>query len=154
MTKTTISELVDLLSKPTLRVRTGIWLYPMNLLGEEENEAVRLNVVARDARIPLLATIEPGSRFLGLDRARLLRLLDEIVQNEQDSSVIMIFNFDLLLAKLPMDEREKAWRAIFRDFPHRSKGFFLLIPEKATELLPSDDFLEDWRLAGRLAETL
>jgi len=153
MTKTTISELVELLAKPTLRVRTGIWLYPMELLGEEENEAVRLDVIARDARDPLLAAIEPGSRFLGLNRSRLLEVLDEIVQNERDGSVIMIYNFDLLLAKLPMDEREKAWRDIFYALPHRPKGILLLIPEQATELLPSDSLLEDWRQAGRLAET-
>ena len=153
MTKTTISELVELLAKPTLRVRTGIWLYSMDLLGEEENEAVRLDVIARDARDPLLAAIGPGSRFLGLNRSRLLQVLDEIVQNERDGSVIMIYNFDLLLAKFPMDEREKAWLEIFHAFPHRAKGFFLPIPEKATELLPSDDLLEDWRQAGRLAET-
>ena len=153
MTTTTISELVELLSKPTLRVRTGIWLYPMDLLGEEENEAVRLDVIARDAREPLLAAIGPKSRFLGLNRARLLQVLDEIVQNERDGNVIMIYNFDLLLAKLPMEEREKAWREIFYSFPHRPKGVLLIIPEQATELLPSYSHLEDWRQAGRLAET-
>jgi len=152
MTKTTISELVELLSKPTLRVRTGIWLYPMALLGEEENEAVRLGIVARDARDPLLANVGPENRFLGLNRERLLQVVDEIIRNEQAGDIIMLYNFDLLLAKLPMEEREKVWREVFSGFPHRAKGVLLIVPEQATELLPLDRSLEDWRRARRLAE--
>jgi len=85
MTKTTISELVELLAKPTLRVRTGIWLYPMDLLGEEENEAVRLDVIASDAQgnisraasalLPLIPIPWVTSAEIGWDRS-LLRQLD------------------------------------------------------------------------------
>ena len=153
MKKTRISDLVDLLARPTLRVRTGIWLYPMELLGQEENEAIRLGIVPRDARAPLLKEVEPGSRFLGLDLFRLLQVLDEIVQNEQDGSVVMIYNFDLLIAKFSMSERERAWQEIFSSFPHRPKGILLPIPKRASKLLLSSSFLNAWREAGRLAET-
>ena len=154
MKKTSISNLIDLLAGPALRVRTGIWLYPMELVGQEENEAIRLGIVPRDARAPLLKEVEPGSRFLGLDLFRLLRVLDDIVQNEQDGSVVMIYNFDLLIAKFSISERERAWQEIFSSFPHRPKGILLPIPELASKLLLPGSLLDAWREAGRVAETL
>lgn len=150
---TTISELTELLSFPGLRIRTGLWLYPMDLLGEEENEAVRLGVIAKDARVALLASTPQSSNFLGLDPRRLLQLLDDIIYQEQDGSVLLIYNFDLPLARLPLSQRESVWQEAFLSFPYRPKGIILPIPEQADHLLPSDSLMEQWRMAGRLAES-
>lgn len=151
---TTITELVSLLSSPRLRVRTGIWLYPMEMLGQEENEAVRLGVIAKDARVPLLASLPEGSRFLGLNARRVQELLDQIVDDEKNGSVLLVYNIDLLLSRLPLSERERVWQDVFNSLPHRSKGIILPIPERANHLLPQETVLDKWQKDGRLAESI
>jgi hypothetical protein len=146
--------LIALLHSPRLRVRTGLWLIPRYLLGQEREEAARLNIDAIDVRQQLLSELPEGTRFSGLNASRLIELLDELCSSDRGTSCLLIYNFDLLLARLTHEERGEVWDDLYQYFSHRSRGLLIVLPEGAAALLPGRDRLKAWRQDGRLAETI
>lgn len=145
------TQLLDLLRPRTLRCRTGILLLPSQRLGQERDLAVPLRVDALDYCEYLQERLTPDSSFVPLDAARLERDLDAIAQLQQGQNCVLVFNFDVALAKLPISEREVLWSRLRDSFPHRPRALILAIPQTAELLLPDIAARQIWEQAGRVA---
>jgi hypothetical protein len=146
----TPSHLVELLAGPTLTVRTGLWLIPTQLLGKEQDTAARLGIDAVDLRRPIQASLPPGTRFLALSTQSVITALDTVCREVNGSECLLIFNLDILLARLPRQDRLDIWHYVFNGFPHRPRGLLLLMPQIAEHLLPPNQIQDAWRRDGRL----
>lgn len=146
-------EVVDLLKGNSLIHRTGIWLIPANMLGKERDHAARLNLDAVDIRDPLLESLPEGTRFLGLSGDKVLQLLDHISNQSKGSSCLLVYNVDLLLARLRLQERDYVWSQLYNAFPHRNHALVIVMPEGADQLLPPLAPLKCWNNDKRLAAT-
>jgi len=153
MALTTPSELVASLQRPALRVRTGLWLLPNPLLGQEANEAARLGIQAADLRAELLGQISPGSRYLSLDSDRLLALLDALSQRRSLGDCLLVHNLDLLLSRLTHQQRADFWQFVFSGFTHRPSALLLTLPITAQETLLSNTWMDLWESGERLFQS-
>ena len=144
-------ELVSFLRRPDLRVRTGIWLMPSHLFGQEANEAARLGVMAVDVRGMLLDTIPSGAKFVPLDTDRILQLLNTVSYRKEQGNCVLVYNLDLLLARLTQQQRVDAWQFIFSGFGHRPCALLIGMPATASSLLPAGEMLNYWKEGKRLA---
>jgi hypothetical protein len=144
------SELVALLRRQTLRVRTGLWLISPNLLGDEHNEAVRLGIAAVDMRELLLGELPADTAFVMLNADRVIQLLNQVADQAHFGNCALVYNLDLLLARLTVLQRVDAWDVVFEGLSYRRSGLVLTMPAKAKSLLPSHDRLGDLAAAGRL----
>lgn len=152
MNSSTLSKVVDLLCSTKLRVRTGLWLMPPDLVGQETHEAARLGLDAADARQPILETVKEGQRFLGLNESRILEAVDSISHQTDMSDCILVYNLDLLIAGIGITARGQVWDQLYISMPHRPRALLITIPREATTLLPKDDQLKAWRQEGRLVD--
>lgn len=146
----TIHEVIALLRGPRFRVRTALWLTPPDVVGHEPDAAARLGIDAADARRPILDALDPDSRFVGLDPDRIIAALDAIATGPHRTDCALIYNLDLLVARLPHQARDALWDTLYRGFPHR-RALLLTVPRTAEALLPPDSALDQWRRDGRLA---
>ena len=152
MASLTPSELVARLRSYRLRVRTGIWLLPLPFLAHVGDEAARLDIDLVDIRQVLLNALPKDTIYSGLDAAYLVDLLDEICRAHLGRDCILVYNFDLLLARLRHDERMDLWHQLYDSFPYRRRALLIAVPQGADALLPSSA-LGAWRQDGRLVET-
>lgn len=148
---TTLTEVITALRGPRFRVRTALWLAPPDVVGREADAAARLGLDAADARRPILDALDPDSRFLGLDPDRIVAALDAIATGPHRTDCALVYNLDLLVARLPFQARDAFWDTLYRGFPHR-RALLLAVPRSAEALLPRDGALDLWRREGRLAE--
>lgn len=133
------SEVVSLLRSNAFRLRTALWLMPSVLLGQERNAAARLMVDAIDLRDVLLQHLPEGSRFSRLSDQKITELLDEVSELEGQSDCALVYNLDLLLARLSPQGVKAVWQYVFEFMPHRSRALLLAMPASAIELLPSEE---------------
>lgn len=145
------SELVLFLRRPGLRVRTGLWLMPRELIGQEQNEAARLGISALDLRNELLTSLPAGARFVPLDNDRVLQLLNTISLRKNQHDCVLIYNLDLLLARLTYQQRNDLWQFAFTGFAYRPCALLLTMPDTARSLLPTQEKLGYWEENRRLA---
>lgn len=150
----TLAEVVALLRSPLLRVRTALWLMPMDYLGREEEEAVRLRLEAVDLRQVWLKTLPEGTKYIGLTPEKLLDELDRITELPGVSDCVLVYNVDLFLARLRQAERKTFWEGLFTALPHRQRGLLVVLPQRAGDLLPAPDQLSLWEREERLAGAL
>lgn len=143
------SSLVSTLRHPDLRVRVGLWLQPLSLLGTEADEAARLTVQPVDIRDEFLQAVPSGTRFVHLDEGQVLELLDSLSQRTHFGDCALIYNLDLLLAALTHDERVSIWEFLLTGLPWRKSALLLTLPNTATRLAPSEIAGEAWRAANR-----
>jgi len=146
-------ELADLLKGSSLIHRTGIWLLPVNMLGKEPDQAARLNLDAVDIRTALLGGLPEGTRVLRLSGDKVLQLLGTICESPKGSNCLLVYNVDLLLARLPMQARSYVWNQLYSSFPHRKHALLIAMPEGANQLLPPPAALKSWNSDKRLATT-
>lgn len=146
------SDLIALLRSHRLRVRTGLWLLPRELMGQEPDESARLGIDAVDLRQQLLDGLPQDTCYSGLSAACVIELLDDICRHDQGSDCIVVYNFDLLLARLRHEERVDVWGLLYDGFAHRSRALLIVMPRGANALLPANQALQAWRRDGRLAE--
>ena len=116
------SELVALLRRQILRVRTGLWLISPNLLGDEHNEAVRLGVAGVDMRELLLGELPVDTAFVMLNADRVIQLLGQVAGQSHFGNCALVYNLDLLLARLTVLQRVDAWNSILDGIPHRLRN--------------------------------
>jgi hypothetical protein len=145
------SDLILLLRGHRLRVRTGLWLLPSDLLGHEADEAARLGIDAVDLRQTLLDELPQDTGFSGLDTACVIELLDNLCHSDRGSDCILMYNMDLLLARLRREERNEVWGLLYAGFSHRSRALLIVMPRGANTLLPATQSLQAWLRDGRLA---
>lgn len=146
-------EVVELLQGQSLIHRTGIWIMPTNMLGHEPDQAARLNIDAIDIRQPLIDGLPEGTRYLGLSSDKIMQILDQTCEYFRGTSCILIYNFDLLLARLRQQDRQYVWAQLYNTFPHRKHGLIVAMPEGAEQLLPQNTALKLWNSDKRLAAT-
>jgi hypothetical protein len=146
-------DLVDLLQKKTLRIRTGMWIIPVSMLGTELDQAARLDIDAIDIRTPLLESLPEGTRYLGLNVDRILQLLQEVSDQLPGSECLLVYNLDLLLAKLPYKDIAYIWKHLYDSFPNRRHALLISMPETANHLMPEVTSLRLWNNDKRLSST-
>jgi hypothetical protein len=146
------AEVIRYLRSPVSKVRTGLWLLPAGLSGDVRNEAARLLVDAADAREPILAGLAPDQAFLGLSAEKVLHALDALSLDERSGDCALVYNLDLLLARLSTEARAAVWDHCFHGFGYRPRALLITIPATATRLAPTRDQLDRWRQEGRLVE--
>ncbi len=150
MTRVDPADLARLLEQPTLRIRTGILLVPLNALGSESELAARLGVEAVDFREWKLTRAGTNSRYLGLSAETILRDLQEVVEDvDLGGTCLWIHNMDLFLSALRYDERLRTWAALFSTFKQR-RGLLFSMPAQALNLLPATE-RGTWERDERLA---
>ena len=150
MSTQNLSDLVSLLRGPTLTVRTGLWLAPPHVFGQEDDEAARLGIDTIDIREPILTNLPEGTRFLKLSAERVIEALDEVCQKYRGTDCVLVCNLDLLVARLTWKDREILWQQLLIGFPHRSRSLLLLVPRDADHLQPFGAVLDGWRREGRI----
>jgi hypothetical protein len=151
MVPTTLSEVVRQIRTLSLRVRVGLWLMPLALLGHEPAEAAQLGLEAVDLRLRLLNELPEGARFTGLTWERVVELIDEIVSTSGARDAVLVYNADLLLARLSYADRRYVWQQLATGLPHRTRGLLVVMPETADELLPLAEQLAVWQQEGLVA---
>ena len=144
------SELVTSLQRHALRVRTGLWLLPPDLIGQEANEAARLGILAVDLRHELLQQLPSDTQYVLLDSERLLNLLNAITERKALGDCVLVYTLDLLLSRLTQQQRANFWQFTFSGFAHRPSALLLTLPASAQNLLPGNETLDHWDRAERL----
>ncbi|MCC6188630.1 MAG: hypothetical protein IT318_06320 [Anaerolineales bacterium] len=135
-----------------LRLRVGLWLMPLSSVGHEAAEAARLGVDAVDLRERLLGELPEGARFAGLSWERVVELIDEVISTSGAHDAVLVYNLDLLLARLSYSDRRQAWQHLGSRLPHRTRGLLLVVPDTADELLPPPEQLASWQGEGLVAQ--
>jgi len=151
MATRTPNEVVNLIRSTSLRMRTGLWLIPLAMLGTERDEAAQLALDAVDLRSVHLTRLPEGARFAGLSAESLMELFDLVASASGTYDAALIYNMDLLLARLSHAGRRQAWQYLHHSMPHRARGLLVTLPAGADELLPSLDDLAIWQREGRVA---
>lgn len=144
----TVNDVIQTLRYSGLRVRTALWLLPVADLLQLTDTAARLGVHLADARQPLLDNVVSEQRFLGLGVRECVQALDALCRQEQATDCILVANFDLLVARLPYENRQDLWKTLYDGFPHRPRALLLTMPGDAAALLPHE--LETWNKDKRL----
>ncbi len=144
----TVNDVIQTLRFSGMRVRTALWLLPIADLFQLTDTAARLGLSLVDTRQPILDNVVPGQRFLGLGVHECVQALDALCQREQATDCVLVANFDLLVARLPYENRQDLWATLYDGFPHRSRALLLTMPRDAAALLPHE--LENWRKDKRL----
>ncbi len=150
MASTIPLSLLERLRDPTLHVRTGLWLVPPADLADVPNEAARVGIDLADMRHALLAKLPPNAHFVALDTNRVLELLDQVASHPRAGGCALVWNVDLLLARLPVAGRADVWSFILNGFSHRRSGLLLAMPATAHALLPTTTAIENWRRTARV----
>ena len=136
-----VKTLRDELRQPGARVGVGLWLMPREYLGKEDAIAAQLDIQALDARQAYLQNLPPGARFSGLTRPdgyqNLINLLRNLTQSIHNRDCLLVHTLDLLLLALEVNEREYFWHNALAGLPYPHTKLILAIPEKTTELFPS-----------------
>jgi hypothetical protein len=150
MASTIPNTLLNLLRGPSLRVRTGLWLLPPEDLDDAPNEAARVGIDTVDLREELLAALPPATQFVALSSRRLLDLLDHVATQPAAGGCTLVYNLDLLLARLTLSQRKEVWEFVSIGFVHRTSALLFVMPDTARSLLPPPAALEDWSQVGRI----
>ncbi len=150
MSKTQPVSLVRTLQQPILRIRTGIVLLPLDMIGREPELAARLAIEAVDWREWKLARLRSSSRYLGLSSETVLRDFQEIVDDvDLAGNCLWIYNADLPLSGLRHDERLRLWTFLYSNFKQR-RGLLFSLPARASNLLSLEE-RGAWESDNRLA---
>ncbi len=150
MSETEPASLVQLLQRTELRIRTGIVLLPLVMLGRERELAARLAIEAVNWRDWKLNHLSSDSHHLGLSSETVLRDLGEIIEDvDIGGDCLWIYNADLALSALRYDERLRLWSFLFSTFKQR-RGLLVSLPAQASNLLPTGERIA-WEQDERLA---
>jgi len=143
-------ELVELLARNELRIRTGILELPVEALGTESDLAVGLGVGYRDICAWKVDRIPAGRTRVGL---RWEGITQDLVSLLADSSLpgycVWVSSLDVLLAGVPFADRQRLWNFMRGTF-RQSRGLLLSMPVGATHLLPEGERAL-WIEYGRLS---
>lgn len=132
-------SLVQLLQRPVLRIRTGIVLLPIAMLGHERELAARLAIEVVDWRTWKLDSLRSDSNHLGLTSETILKDMREIVEDVTfPGNCLWIFNADLALSALCYNERLRFWDFLYSTFKSH-RGLLFSLPAQASNLLPTEN---------------
>jgi hypothetical protein len=144
------NTLVEFLRRGTPRTKVGLWRFPLSKIGKEAENAISLGAEAVDVSRYYYQHRPSGADFARLSAPQVFNTLDEIASSNGTSNCVLIYNLDLLLAALKLEERHQIWKGLFNRFPNRPRSLIIAIPDTAKHLLPSEDLLEKWKQESRL----
>lgn len=149
----TPETLVAHLRGATLQVRTGVLLAPVSTLSSGPDLSAQLSIDWVDLVRWKLEHLVPGSRYLGINASSLLRDLDTLVNEPHMTTCLLVGNADVLLARLPYDERQEVWEYLRGSFRKRPTGAILWLPEEAANVFPARERAR-WEATGRVARLI
>lgn len=150
MAKTDPASLVNFLRSKTSRTRVGLWRSPLDQIGKEAEIAAHLGIEALDISKYYLSGLASGAEFARLSSAKVIQTLDKVASSNGKKDCVLIYNLDLLLAGIKVDERQQVWQNLFNHFPNRPRAIIIFISENASLLLPTENLLEKWQGESRL----
>lgn len=150
MEQTKALKLVDYLRRGTARTRIGLWRVPLAIIGTEREIAINLGIQPIDFSEYYLDRLPHGTKMVKVDSTKVLDSIDSITSSVGPSDCVLIYNFDLLLAKLKVEEIQQVWGDLFNHLPNRLRAILIMVPETAIQQLPSETLLEKWEKEDRL----
>lgn len=151
MTSPTPQDVIQLVRGTRLQCRTAILLLSKRYLGREPALAAQFNLDPVNYAKWRLDKVEPGQRYLGLNKELLVQDLDEICQLPTPTNALLLYNFDVALAYLPYLDRSYVWNFLRDQFRKRQKALVIAMPAQADHLLPDESSRGIWHLGRRLA---
>lgn len=127
-------------------------MIPSTMVGQEEDEAIRLGAEAIDIGSLWLETLPKNTRYAGITPEKILLVVDQIICHKSSIDLVMIYNFDLLLSKLEYSDRKYVWQRIIHYMPHRSHALLFAIPQSAKDIYPASEDLSLLNKEKRIAE--
>jgi hypothetical protein len=94
--------------------------------------------------------LSAATAFVTLDADKVLQLFDQVASQTHIGNCALVYNLDLLMARLTFQQRADVWDFIFDGPAYRRSSLLLAMPATAEFLLPSDYRLEELAAAGRL----
>ncbi len=146
----TPASLVLYLRSLHLRSRTGILLLQSSHLGKEELLSVQLGVEALDYAVHLLYSLPDKTAYVNITSTTEEERLYEIAQTRTGMEAVLIYNFDLVLSKLTLEERTRLWNNLRDRFARSAKALLFAVPETATHLLPQGADRLLWEEGNRI----
>jgi hypothetical protein len=143
-------SLVKYLRRGTARTRIGLWRVPLAFIGTEQEIAISLGIQAIDISRYYFNKLPTGTKVVKTTSSKVIDSIDSIASSIGPSDCVLIFNFDLLLAKLKIEETQQVWVYLFNHLPNRLRAILIMMPETTLKLLPSDTLIEKWEKEDRL----
>ncbi|GEM_PF-5216576 len=146
-------DLIQYLRQPMLRLRTGLWLVPGELLGKEPDYILSLPVGCdvMDLRQAVINFRPTSSPYAAITPEHIHFWLDHILENDIQHDVAVLTQLDLLLASLSADERQVVWKILLNFFVRRSKALIFAIPQRAVGIIITEPEIQAWQNKDRLA---
>ncbi|MDT8898280.1 hypothetical protein QYE77_08370 [Thermanaerothrix sp. 4228-RoL] len=133
-----IHSLVQQLLQPGVRKSVGVWFFPLEYLGQEEDIAWRLGLQPLDARGAFLERLPEGATHSGLRtryaHEKLFEFITALGDEICNRNCLLLYTFDLLLLALEVDAREQFWKATLK-LPYLRTKLIIALPENARFLL-------------------
>jgi non-ribosomal peptide synthetase component F len=129
---------------------TGILLLESAHFGRETDVAAILSVDAVDYAVILNDGIPVGATYVEIDAATEEQRLNTLAMSMSGSDCLLVYNFDLALARLDSEERARLWTNLHDNFPKKTRALLLSVPRNAAHLLPTGADWERWK-RGRTA---
>jgi hypothetical protein len=148
-----IEDLVKLLNSNELIVRTGLWLVPAKWNINVAGLAARFNMDALDMRQVWLDQLPSGVKMAGIRRERLLEIISNIADQQNLSDCALLYNLDLLISGLPLEDRIIFWHHSIKGLPHKARALLFLFPDEAYENLIDPENRINWQGSGRITVT-
>ena len=117
---------------------------------QERELAIRIQAEPLDAAAYFLKNMPDGASFVKLDANRLTDMIHKLANHRGENKNLLVYNIDLLLAKITEGEREFFWSTLSAGLAHSLRNVVLLIPEKAAGLLPEHKEKARWEDQERL----
>ncbi len=146
-------DLIHHLRQPMLRLRTGLWLVPADLLGQELNYILGLPVGCDviDLRQAVINFRPTSAPYAAITPEHIHTWLDQILEKDIQHDVAVLTQLDLLLAALGAGERQAVWQILLNSFARRSKALIFAIPQRAVGSIITELEIQAWQQNERLA---
>lgn len=143
-----IHDMLKALRSAIHRCRTAIVTATPEQLSRVDAYGVSLQLDAIDYVRLILERMPEASQFVHITAATIESHLYEIAISPQHAGA-MVYNIDIALAKLGVEQRQHFWRNIRARFPYH-KPLVIILPEAAVSLLIDESELAHWQQSGRL----
>ncbi|MEI6914102.1 MAG: hypothetical protein WCL39_03125 [Armatimonadota bacterium] len=151
MIESSVTKLVRLVRGMSLRCRTGIILLPVRYTGREREVAARIELDAVDYAEEILRGALPGTFYLDINAEADERRLDALIRDTDGGDALLVYNFDIALARMDPQDRFYLWHSIKDRLAYGRKALLIAIPQGAIKLLPPEKDLAVWMSDSRIA---
>ncbi|MGB9620360.1 MAG: hypothetical protein ACPL7K_08100, partial [Armatimonadota bacterium] len=143
-------ELASTLTRKGIRCRTGLLLVGRHRLGYEPHIAAKLGMQPLDFTGFLASSLPTSEKYVDITFSSIWNHLDLLANRPEGDDCLLVYNFDLPLAKLETKDRLLLWQNLKDNMPYRQRALVLLMPAEAEHLLPSQEDMLEWERTQRL----